>query len=107
MPVACIYFGHASGGDPAIDIALSSESETFFLPSSGKKIIVRIHKYGTLFRDIENPIMHDFLLEDRQSRICCDSNYILSVGEMGIIGRGLSVVDDCGTVLGNGIIGWN
>jgi hypothetical protein len=56
---------------------------------------------------LANPILHSFSLDaDGNPRFCPRLN--LSVGEDGVVGRRVSVVDArTSAILGEGIIGWN
>lgn len=107
-PVGCIHFRHTARGKAILmNMTVVSEAEKPLLASNEHVLNVRIHKYGVHSVDINNPVLHHFVLCSNQSKIRCDSMSILSVSESGVIGRGLSIVDKDGVCFGSGIIGWN
>jgi hypothetical protein len=107
-PVGCIYFRHAADGEAVVlSVTAVSEVEKPLFVSNEHVLNVRIHKYGTYLADSDNPVLHHFALSNSKTKICCNSQSILSVSEGGVIGRGLSIVDEDGVYFGSGIIGWN
>lgn len=68
----------------------------------------RIHRYGTSITNSEdNPAVHSFTVDNTKPISSTGLSLSLSADYEGVVGRGISIVDGNGIVLGSGVIGWN
>lgn len=65
-----------------------------------------IHRFGQpLCDELENPVMHSFTMNSASGPICLGQRLDLGIGGEGILGRTISITDERGGLLGQGVIG--
>lgn len=77
------------------------------LTSNDSQVQVHVHRYGESAPDVDNPVMYSISMMASRQEVLCGSRMVLDVSEHGIIGRGLSIRNGEGAILGSGVIGWN
>ena len=84
-----------------------NEAITHPAPLTQGTLSFHIHRFGQpICEDLENPIMHSFPMTQSFERLSHLGRRLdLSVGGEGIIGRTVSITDEQGELLGQGIIG--
>lgn len=82
------------------------QSQQDVLPVSHGLLNFHIHRFGQpICEELENPILHSFSIESSAGSICLGRRLDLGIGGDGVLGRTVSVTDEFGGLLGQGVIG--
>lgn len=100
--LGCVYFHELKSGGTALSTDVMPVDKCSDRQSGSP--LVQIHAFGAVAWNHENPILHSIPLDGISK---CTVGLTLNSSDEGVIGRGLSIVDQNGIVLGSGVIGWS